>query len=231
MMIKKLATIVLFALALISCVSKEEKISIDDHLNETNSDLLEISFEVDKEIYEQTDYGEPPQIAVWLETADSLFYRTVWVTRRTGKKEWQGKVDCPVSLPYWNFRKENESNPGFWQKMVDAISGATVAEGTIKKSIRISKSKKYVYFIEVNASGDYNGSFKKWSDKDVPDSEGNGQPSIIYSGGLDSDRSFISGPVLIGRTNQHTKDNILYSDIEKITTAKDLIKNIRLKLN
>lgn len=212
---------------LTGCKNSEKELT--DNYEPGNQAVVEVSFEVDKEIYFLTDYGEPPQIAVWLEYPDSKFYKTIWVTRRTGKNDWEGKVECAVSLPYWNMKKENEAEPGFWKKVVDAISGATVAEGTIKRNIKLPKNKLWKYFIEVNASGDYNKHFSYWSDNDVPDTEGNGQPSIIYSGEITTDSAMTSIPNLIGRTDQLSVIDSFYTDIEKITTAGKLIKNIKVK--
>lgn len=226
---KKLLSVVSLAgvLLLPGCNNKNNP---DDSFDPEKSDLIEISFEVDKETYLLTDYGEPPQIAVWLEDADSKFYKTIWVTRRSGKNDWQGKVECPVSLPYWNLRRAGEEDPGFWEKVVDAISGATVAEGKIKRSIRVPKNKKWKSFIEVNVSGDYNKYFQYWSDNDIPDTEGNGQPSIIYTAEIGTDTLSVVLPKLTGRTNQLAADDSLYTDIEKITTARKLVKEIKVTL-
>lgn len=215
-------------LCVFACQNSDQQ-AHQNNFDENNLSKIEISFEVDKDVYIMTDYGEPPQIAVWLEYPDSTFYKTVWVTRRTGKNDWKGKVECPVSLPYWNRRKSNETDPGFWEKVVDAISGATVAEGLIKKSVNVKKGSEWSFYIEVNASGDYNQYFKYWSDNDIPDTEGNGQPSIIYSGKIKTDTTNHIVPIIIGRTNQLSDIDSVYSDISKITSAKSLIKNIKVK--
>ena len=59
---------------------------------------LTINFKlsVNRNVYIYTNFGEPPQIAIWLEYPDSNFYRTVWVTHRSGKNDWEGKVECKV---------------------------------------------------------------------------------------------------------------------------------------
>ena len=211
----------LFIISVFSCSSENEE--------KLHNEEIEISFTVNKDVYLLTDYGEPPQIAVWLEYTDSLFYKSIWVTRRTGKNKWKGKVNCPVSLPYWNSRKGNEKEPGFIQKVVDAVSGATVAEGEIKKKFSIVKNDNLSIFIEVNVSGDYNNHFKYWSENNVPDTEGNGQPSIIYSAKLDFKNSVVLEPVLTGRTEQFFATDSLNADLSEITTAKDLIKNLKVR--
>lgn len=195
----------------------------------TPKDTIEFYFEVDKKVYEQTDYGEAPQVAIWLEHPDSTFYKTVFVTRRTARDDWVGKVECPVSLPYWKHRSKDEQQPGTWEKLVDAVSGATKLNGRNLKTIEVPEGKSWSYFIEVNASGDYNKYYKYYSDQGLPDTEGNGQPSIVYGGEIVNDSLIISEPVLIGRSEQHSAVTALSKELNSITSARRLISVMRIK--
>ena len=63
--------------------------------------VLQISLILNKEVYQKTNYGEPPQLAVWLEDPHSGAIQTVWVSYRMGTGRWAGKAECSVCLPFW----------------------------------------------------------------------------------------------------------------------------------
>lgn len=227
--VAKINVLLVLTIMCISCgetSSDKESYSADTMVNK---DTLEFYFEVNKEVYLKSDYGEAPQVAIWLEYPDSTFYKTVFVTRRSGRNDWEGKVECPVALPYWNARKKNEEEPGIWKKLVDAVSGATEVNGQNHKTVEVEKGSDWFYFIEVNASGDYNEHFSYWSDNGIPDSEGNGQPSIIYSGKVTAGSKIENIPILIGISNQYYATDTLSTDLHKISTAQELISKVIIK--
>lgn len=225
MFLRKIVFIILVIL-LTNCSNNE------NDLLEDNIEKIELNFSliVNEEIYSKTDFGESPQIAIWLES-DSSFVRTVWVTERAGKNDWVGKVKCLIALPIWEAKKQDEQKTSFWKRVVDAVTGATIPRGKINANILVEKGRRYNYYIEVNASGDYNESFSYWSDDSKPDTEGNGQPSIIYKGEIIAELNSKSIPKLIGRSEQRTISNSINPDTSGITTAKQLISSIEVKTN
>ncbi|HGY57404.1 MAG TPA: DUF2271 domain-containing protein [Caldithrix abyssi] len=188
---------------------------------------LEFSFELNKKAWYYTNFGEPPQIAIWLEYPDSTYYRTVWVTRRAGKNKWKGKIHCPVALPYWDSRRTSKKDDK--KEKIDAISAATPKAGSFKVITNVPPNSRWLYYIEVNASGDFNAYFKSWTDDGIPDSEVNGQPSLVYGGEITADGKNQSKPVLLGRTDQLSSGKKLYRDLQHITTAAELLQNITVK--
>lgn len=193
---------------------------------------IEFSFYVDRDVYDYTVYGEPPQMAVWLEHTDSNLVQTVWVSNRSGKNQWKGKVECPVALPYWEsrhrFEKSDFQERNLLERLLDAITGATPTGGPFTTTIQVPDSSQWIYFIEVNASGDYNKTFTYWSADGLPDSEGNGQPSIVYSGSITALAGNKDIPELKGRTEQRRPVDSLSPDLESIDTAKKLIRDIQV---
>jgi hypothetical protein len=199
-------------------------------LSDSNSVTLEFSLFVNQNEYELTNYGEAPQIAIWLENKDSNQVRTVWVSHRAGKNDWKGKVECPIALPYWNsrhhFEKSGFRERNFITRVIDAITGATPTGGKFTQEIIVPKNSCWDYFIEINVSGDYNVAFPYWSKDGMPDSEGNGQPSIVYKGKIIADGHSSSLPELIGRTDQRHPVDKLITDLTGLTTAKNLLSEI-----
>ena len=196
-------------------------------IKDVNTGLtLQFKMSINRNVYIYTNYGEPPQIAIWLENPDTSFYRTVWVTHRSGKNDWSGKVECKVALPYWDYRRQMGQKAHSPLKVLDGLTGATPKKGELLTRITVPVNTLWRYYIEVNASGDYSENFPYWSDQGLPDSEGNGQPSIIYSGLIVAQNGKTSVPELIGRTDQWSDLSTIYTDIEKITSAKRLVENM-----
>ncbi len=201
---------------------------------ETASDssqvTLQFSLRVNKNTYLYTDYGEPPQLAVWLEYPNGKFYKTVFVTHRTGANDWAGKVDCPVALPIWESRQFGQLPPTQRPDFLAAVTGATPQGGPFQVKIRVPRGSRWRYFVEVNASGDFNAAFPYWLKNGTPDDVGNGQPSLVYSGDILAEPGKAGSPKLLGFTAQLTPVDTLRTDWDKMTTARALISDIRVKV-
>lgn len=191
---------------------------------------LEMKITFLRNISSSTIYGEPPQLAVWIVEQSSNITKTIYVTRRTALNKWVGKLYCKVSLPYWEVSTGmREKSKSLRKNNLDALTSATSpADQLIIESI-LDTGKVWNYFIEVNLSGDYNKSFPLYP-KDVHiDTEGNGQPSLVYSGQIISKKGSSSTPRLIGRTFQTRVEDTLNTDLSGITTAKNIIKSVLVK--
>ena len=226
---KRISIFVVFLVAAISLSCQKKSDSEKKALSEKKAAtgvVLQFSAEVDSNAYLYTDYGEPPQLAIWLEFPDGKFYKTVFVTHRVGANDWVGKVDCPVALPFWESRqfpakrRPNEVDP------IRAVTGATPKGGLFRASITVPPGSRWRCFLEVNASGDFNATFPYWSKDGSPDDVGNGQPSLVYSTEIVARVGAKSQLKLVGFTDQLAPVDSLRSDWSKITTAKNLIKNI-----
>ncbi len=183
-----------------------------------------------QEIYDESDYGEPPQFAIWIENPENQTIRTVFVTHRTGTGEFDGKVECPISLPIWIgvFRKETERDdfPRPWKPFFDSVTGATPKVENFKMSVEVEKGIRWLYFIEMNVAGDYNKSFPSVSSDKRPDNHGNGQPSLIYKGEILSENGKTSMPEIIGRSNQYYFTTKITPDSVGIDSAKEVFTTI-----
>jgi len=193
--------------------------------------LVEVTFQIDlnEPIYQATTYGNPPQMAIWLENEEDHSIRTVMVTYRMGSGVWNGKVKCDVALPYWvGFynRQTGTSGPPMRENPApDAVTYATPKDQlTIHTSV--PEGSRWSYFIEVNVSGDFNADFPKQSKDGRADREGNGQPSLVYGGTIEAIKGAVSQPVVLGHTDQYEPVFKLTENTEGITTALELLKSI-----
>ncbi len=192
---------------------------------------LVITMLIDKENYLQTSFGEPPQLAVWLEDPSGSIIRTVWVAKRSGRSWWKGKVECPTALPYWESRHRLEKS-GFRQRsllrrFVDAVSGATPTGGRFFVETDVRAGESWHFFVEVNLSADFNRDFPAYLDDGTPDDEMNGQPSLVYRGTITARQGAAAGAVIIGRTDQWVPVDTLIEDLSGMTTALEIISDLK----
>lgn len=183
---------------------------------------LRCSLTLDVNVYDYSDYGEPPQIAIWLEHKKTGKIKTVFVTHRTANEEWVGKVNCPVSLPYWQSRNKNTP-------LADGVSGATPKK-RLNTTAKVPKGSEWFYVIEVNVAGDYNPAFPSMTDDGVPDPQGNGQPSLIYRGEIKALPGQTSSPRLMGRTLQMVATDEIHPDLSGITDANKVLSSIKVSV-
>ncbi len=192
---------------------------------------LHFSLSIDPDVYNQTKYKKPPQFAIWLEDAAGTTIRTVWVTEKTGKGDWGGKITRPVSLPYWvsRWKKETASTsfPTPENPAVDAVTGATPRQ-YFTREIEVPANSTWDYYIEINVSGDYNDTYPAVLKDRTRDRNGNGQPSIIYKGEITALPGQRSIPRLIGRTSQTESISHIITDLEGISLAKNLLSKIEV---
>lgn len=184
----------------------------------------------ERAVYQMSDYGEAPQFAIWLEDRKSGDIRTVFVTRRTATGDFEGKAECPVSLPAWigAFRKETgrDDFPTLMNPANEAVTGATPKVKEFKVSVEIPRGSGWYYYVEVNVSGDYTPKFPSLRPDGTLDSQGNGQPSIIYRGELSGVPGDHSVPVLIGRTEQLYFSPGINANLEDIGNAGKVFSTI-----
>jgi hypothetical protein len=193
--------------------------------------LFTISLEPN--IYEKSDYGEPPQFAIWLENKKTGGIQTVFVTYRTATGNFEGKAECPVSLPAWigAFRKETgrDDIPSLKNPAPEAITGPTPKVKTFSVDVQIPEESSWYYYIEMNVSGDYTPDFPRLKSDGWFDFQGNGQPSIIYRGEITGTPGEKSRPKLIGRTEQMYLSTAINEDLTGIVNAKEVFSMIKVE--
>ncbi len=191
---------------------------------------LTLTIRQERAVYEASDWGEPPQWAVWLEDPQTGAVRTVCVTYRTATGDFAGKMECPVALPAWIavFRAENDRDdlPAPGRPAAAVVTGATPQTAEFTRETAVPRGSTWRYYVEVNVSGDFNATFPAVLDDGTPDTQGNGQPSIIYRGTITADPGAQSTPELIGRTEQFFFSSTVNPDLTGIESARNLFSRI-----
>ena len=197
-------------------------------------DSLTISFTItqDRVVYEESDYGEPPQVAIWLEDPVTGTTRTVYVTYRTGTGRFAGKVECPVALPIWvkvyrrEFGREGFPNPR--SGAPEAITRATSRTETINAQAIVPRASRWRYYVEMNVAGDFNRAFPLEREDQRLDYHGNGQPSLVYAGEIVAEPDSSSIPQPVGRSDQYQFSGELIPDIKGLDSALRVFKKIEV---
>lgn len=184
----------------------------------------------DHDLIDLSDYGEPPQFAIWLENPATEEVRTVFVTYRTATGDFEGRVSCPLSLPLWigifrvEFNKTGFPRP--WEPVADAITGATPKTKRIRVTAEVPAGSEWNYYIEMNLAGDFNDHYPSRIDNYGPDKYGNGQPSLIFKGSIVANIGQSSTPVIAGRTDQIYFTTEINPDLQGIDSARNVFYDI-----
>lgn len=228
LMKKTILILVLALMTLMGCPGTRETKTAD-----TNKLTLVFNLELDQRVCQDSSWADPPQIAIWIEHSTEPIIRTVIVTHRTGAGDWEGKVECAVSLPYWvsfyNRETGTTGAPTYFYPAPDAVTCAT-PEQKLSARITVPTDSTWRYYIEVNVSGDFNTGFPAFMESGESDRYGNGQPSLVYGGTIQAVNGATSTPKILGRTGQHEAIGKLIEDIEGITTARALLKNTKIAI-
>jgi hypothetical protein len=201
------------------------------HTGRDGQRAVTLTFQLDlnHSVYEDSLWGDPPQLAIWLQNEQDQSIRMVRVTHRTAACDWVGKVECPVALPHWvsfyNRQMGTQGPPTWDHPAIDAITCATPRAELIA-NVEVPRASRWTYFIEVNVSGDFNADFPRLSEAGVSDPYGNGQPSLVYKGRIEAVEGAASRPQIAGHTDQYGLTDRLVENTEGITTAKELLNSI-----
>lgn len=191
---------------------------------------IQISVEPGKEFKAKRN----PQIAIWLEKSDGTFCQTLFVTKCASEKSWicSPKAGRPESLPVWYFAsKNNPAKKAENSEILDAVTTATPkASINFTRDVELNQNEKYIVKAEINNSFDYNENWPKKAKKTDGNYSGvNGQPSVVFSSELPA-----SGEIQLkmqGTGSISGSDGQIYSQLDLLTTAKEIIKTIYVNID
>ena len=218
----------LLIMLLFACTEKSEPIPAWQVSTGAN---LRFDIRLDSQIYRLSNFGEPPQMAIWMENETSGDVRTLWVTSRMATGVWVGKVVCPTALPYWVSRREIETDgsiPSYLKPLPDGITGATPKED-LTIFTRVDSATTWSYYLELNVSGDYNVDFPASMPNGTPDPDGNGQPSLIYGGTITVEPGASSTGNYLGMTDQWRAVDEIDTMRSGLTTADKVLQDFHVR--
>lgn len=195
----------------------------------------QIQFEIrqNKEIIHLSTFAEPPQFAIWLENAKTHKLKTVFVTSRVSKGDWEGKPNVPVALPRWFglFRGENKSFAIAEDDEFSAVTGATPKDDYFRVRIEVEPGSEWLCWIEMNLAGDYNESFPEFDLESLKEDEFScGQPALLYKADVTASEGLEFTPVLDSQSVWQNGINRLEPVSPGITTARDVFEEIRISV-
>lgn len=181
-----------------------------------------------------------PQIAIWLESEDGVFYETIFITERSGLSNWRKypfakDVRRPAALPVWSHMRGVAQDDGVYMPTIenpvaDAVTGATPASGFRLNYNLPAGGDNYRIYVEVNNSWDYNDYYTEEL-LEVPENSHSeksfsGQPSLVYSATISESNSGTITLELQGHGDPLGVSGSIYSDISKLDTALEIIESV-----
>ncbi|MCF8227817.1 MAG: DUF2271 domain-containing protein [Bacteroidales bacterium] len=198
--------------------------------------------------FREEDEHNYPLMAIWIEDMDSNFMETLYVAQSIGTSvfrhgdassgKWQpGTIRRPAALPYWSHQRGVKAKDGLYlpapeEPVADAITGPTPPSDFVLISKSSNKlPDRFRILFEINQSWDWN---EYWTNTKYPDDteyKSSSQPSIIYEAVIDRNsqkQEYFMNP--IGHGHYSGKDGKLYTDLSTLTTAKQIVERIVVKI-
>lgn len=182
----------------------------------------------------------PPQYAVWIEDTSGNYLSTLFVTYKIATEGWVANKGNrrPEALPHWCHQRGVVYDDGLMLPtkeipLTDAITGATPKGNSTIQISPLNLKRPFVIKAEFNQSVDFNVFYpedaKPGDDNYSGGSEGSGQPALIYAITVYPDTK-AKELKLIGHSSPDGSDGNVYYNIEGITTAKAIVKSIKLTI-
>ena len=178
----------------------------------------------------------PPQFAVWIEDTEGNYISTIYATYKIATESWISNNGNrrKEALPYWCHKRGIVYSDGLFlptkkQPLTDGITGATPK---VDKEIQLNLkefTKPIVIKAEFNQSLDFNNFFpenaKETDSNYSGGKEGSGQPAVIYAATIypNATRTYLK---LIGHSSSDGSSSEIFTDLNKLTSAKNIVGNI-----
>jgi hypothetical protein len=189
-----------------------------------------------------------PLMAIWLADSTGQYIQTLYVAESIGKGyfdrsvnakgKWQpGATLRPATLPFWAYQRGIKNDVGNFMPtqnnpVVDAYTGAT-PPGSFELTLVTDKplSGKYKIMMEINQSWDWNEFW--FNDKFPEDKEykTSSQPAVIYEAVIDTQKPLSTVQLIaVGRSHHSGQDGKMYTDLNTLTTALQIVKKATITI-
>lgn len=189
-----------------------------------------------------------PLMAIWVEDLEGNYIQTLYVAQSIAKGvfahgdkstgKWKaGEISRPAALPYWAHKRNVKNDIGNYMpkpdfEVPDAYSGATPkANFTLETRTDNPISGKFRVLMEINQSWDWNRHWTNSMFPDDPEYRTSAQPAVVYATEVDagsSQKVFNLKP--IGHSHFSGADGELYPELNTLTTALEIVEEVKLIL-
>lgn len=182
----------------------------------------------------------PPQFAIWIEDTAGNYVSTIFATYKIATESWVSNKGNrrKESLPHWCYQRGVVYDDGLYlptkeNPLTDGITGATPKTD---KKINLHPNKLSLPFVikaEFNHSVDFNDFYpsnaKEGNFNYSGGEEGSGQPAIVYATTINNNaKEFVLQP--IGHSSPDGSNGMIYKNMNELTSAKSIVKSIKLTL-
>ena len=197
--------------------------------------LIQIDIHQNKKIIHLSNFAEPPQFAIWLENPATKELKTVFVTHRVAKGDWEGKANVPVALPLWFKLFRGNKNQGEAipreKRSEMAITGATPKSDYFSLRVEVEPGSEWICWIEMNLAGDFNDAFPEIDLKTLREDEfSNGQPALLFRTDIKAVEGAKFTPEIISQSTWIKGIVNVEPVSEGITTAKNVFDDVRISV-
>ena len=197
--------------------------------------VLQIDIHQNKKIIYLSNFAEPPQFAIWLENPATKELKTVFVTHRVAKGDWEGKANVPVALPQWfrlfKINSNTGEKTGNQGKSDLAVSGATPKADYFSIRVEVPPGSEWICWIEMNLAGDFNDAFPEIDIETLREDEfSNGQPALIFRAELKAIEDMKYRPEIVSQSVWKKGIVSVEPVSEGITTAKKVFDDIQISV-
>ena len=250
---KGLYSITLISAALLAILSlsfcnpkKEVATQVQGEIIETNINGKGVQIELS---FIKGEEHNHPLMVVWTEDMNGKYLETLFVAESIGTGifdhankntgDWEpGPVRRPAALPYWGHKRGYQGKDGYYipdpeNPMPDAVTGPTpTGNFTLKSRATSENLKQFRILLEINQSWDWNS---YWTNSKYPDDlnyKTSSQPAIVYSAVIDLTmgiKEYTLAPM--GHSHYSGADGSLNPDLSTLTTAKQIVESITLKVD
>lgn len=189
-----------------------------------------------------------PLMVIWVEDLDGNYIQTLYVAQSIAKGvfafgdkttgRWMaGEISRPAALPYWAHKRNVLNDIGNYMpkpayEVPDAYSGATPkANFTLETRTDHPIPGKFRVLMEINQSWDWNRYWTNNKFPDEPEYKTSAQPALVYATEVDpnsSQRIYDLKP--IGHSHYAGVDGKLYPELNTLTTALEIVTEVKLIL-
>uniref|UniRef100_UPI0035673F04 hypothetical protein n=1 Tax=Mariniphaga sediminis TaxID=1628158 RepID=UPI0035673F04 len=200
--------------------------------------------------FQKGDAFNHPSFVAWIEDLEGNYIETLYITKYVGKgkfghgeiapgkwKNEPGEARRPATLPYWSHKRNIKASDGLYipspeTAVPDAVTSATPRSNfKLETATNFTAEKKFRILFEINQAWDAN---KFWTNNKFEGDMnyfGSLQPAIVYAVTIDpaaSETEYYLNP--IGHSHPTGANGVLFTDLTTLTTAKEIVQNIIVRL-